>query len=70
VYDETVSCVINDAFGHEPECIGSGEFTAWGDSLTGTKDVHNGEGDTDHQREEPMEERHMLGLCYSGLLRE
>jgi hypothetical protein len=54
VYDETVSCVINDAFGHEPECIGSGEFTAWGYCLAGGENVHDGKGDSDHKREKPM----------------
>jgi hypothetical protein len=53
-YYETVSCDIDNTLGHGAGCIGSGEFTAWGDCLAGTEDVYEGEGESDNQREEPM----------------
>ena len=53
-YEETVLCIIHDAPGHEPECVCTGEFTAWGYCLAGGENVHDGKGDSDHKREKPM----------------
>jgi hypothetical protein len=52
--NETVSGVMDDTLGRGAECLGAGEFTTRGDSLAGTKDVYDGEGDSHHQREKPM----------------